>query len=64
MLAHKWPKIQQLGACTLEIIKHRIKDVALAQDWIPCKDDMHFHSTLDAGLFTLDIEHMDDDVMD
>jgi hypothetical protein len=41
-----------------------MEGVALAHDWIPCKDEMHPHSTLDVGLFTLDIEHMGDDVMD
>jgi hypothetical protein len=47
-----------------EVIGHWMEDVALAHDWIPCRDEMHLHSTLDVGLFTLDVEHMDDDVMD
>ena len=41
-----------------------MKDVALASDCIACRDVMHLHSTLDVGIFTLDVEHMDDDVMD
>ena len=41
-----------------------MEDVALAHDWTPCRDEMHLHYTLDAGLFTLDVEYMDDDVMD
>jgi hypothetical protein len=41
-----------------------MEDVALALDWIPCRDEMHLHSTLDTCLLTLDVEHMDDGVMD
>jgi hypothetical protein len=41
-----------------------MEDVALAYDWIPCRDEMHLRSTLGVGIFTLDIEHMDDNVMD
>jgi len=41
-----------------------MEDVALVHDWIPCRDEMNLHSTLDVGIFTLGIDHMDDDVMD
>jgi hypothetical protein len=40
-----------------------MEDVALGHDWTPFREVMHLHSTLDADLFTLDVEHMDDDVM-
>jgi len=40
-----------------------MEDVALGHDWTPFKEEMHLHSTLDANLFTLDVEHMDDDVI-
>jgi hypothetical protein len=64
MLAHRWERSPHLGRCTPEVIRHWMEDVALTHDWTPCKDEMHLHSTLDACLFTLDVEHMDDDVMD
>jgi hypothetical protein len=41
-----------------------MEEVSLVNYWIPCRDDMHLHSTLDVGLFTLDVEHMDDGIMD
>jgi hypothetical protein len=40
-----------------------MEDVALGHDWTPFREVMHLHSTLDVDLFTLDVEHMDDDVM-
>jgi hypothetical protein len=64
MLEHKWARSPHLGHCTPGIIRHWMEDVALTQDWTPCRDEMHLHSTMDIGLFTLDIEHMDDDIMD
>jgi len=40
-----------------------MEDVLLAHDWTLFREVMHLHSTLDTDLFTLDVEHMDDDVM-
>jgi hypothetical protein len=40
-----------------------MEDIALAHDWTLFRETMHPFSTLDVGLFTLDIEHIDDDVM-
>jgi len=62
-LAQRWARSPHLGHCTTEIIRHWMEDVVLTHDWIPCKDEMHLHPTLDVDLFTLDVEHMDDDVM-
>jgi hypothetical protein len=40
-----------------------MENVALGHDWTPFKEVMHPHSSLNANLFTLDVDHMDDDVM-
>jgi hypothetical protein len=63
MPTHIWERIPHLGCCTLKDIWNWMKDVALVHDWTPCKNKMHLHSTLDASLFTLNVEHMDDDIM-
>jgi hypothetical protein len=64
MLAHRWARSPHLGHCTPEVIRHWMENVALTQDCTPCRDEVHLHSTTDVGLFTLDVEHMDDDIMD
>jgi hypothetical protein len=61
---HIWARRPHLGALYPKVIRHWMEDVALALDWIPCRDEMHLHSTLDTCLLTLDVEHMDDGVMD
>jgi hypothetical protein len=53
MLAHRWARSPHLGHCTPEVIRHWMEDVALAHDWIPCRDEMHLHSTLDVESFHL-----------
>jgi hypothetical protein len=40
-----------------------MEDVALGDDWTPLGEVMTLLSTLDVDLFTLDVEHIDDDVM-
>jgi hypothetical protein len=63
MPAHRWARSPHLGHCTPKVIRHWMEDVSLAHDWIPSRDEKHLHSTLDVDLFTLDVEHMDDDTM-
>jgi len=46
-----------------ELVRHWMEDDALGHDWTPFREVMLLHSTLDADLFTLDVEHMDGDVM-
>jgi hypothetical protein len=38
-------------------------DVALAFDWTPLREMAYLFSTLEIDLSTLDIEHIDDDIM-
>jgi hypothetical protein len=61
ILVNRWVKISHLGQCTPKHVRHWMEDVALGHDWTPFKEVMHFHSTLDVDLLTMDIEHMDDD---
>jgi hypothetical protein len=61
---HRWARSPCLGALYTEVIRHWMEGIALMHDWIPCKDNMHLHSTLYVGLFTFDVAHMDDDIMD
>jgi hypothetical protein len=40
-----------------------IDDIALAFDWTPLREMAFLFSTLDVDLSTLDVEHIDDNVM-
>ena len=63
MLAHRWARSPHLVECTLELIGHQMEDVALGHAWEPFREVMHIHSTLDIDISTLDVEHMDDDIV-
>jgi hypothetical protein len=63
ILVDRWAGSPHLGQCTPELDRHWMEDVALRHDWTPFREVMHLHSKLDANLFTLDIEHMNDDNM-
>jgi hypothetical protein len=39
-----------------------MEEIALAQDWRLFGEMMHPLSTMDASLYTLDVEHFEDDV--
>jgi hypothetical protein len=47
----------------VELVRHWKEDVALGHDWTPFREVILLHSTLDIDLFTLDVEHVDDDIM-
>ena len=63
MMANRWAESPHLGQCTPHLLQHLIKDIALHYDWKPIKEVILDHFTLDAGLPTLDVDLLDDDVM-